>query len=616
MSIQIPLFLLTFLWVLNVLAAPGGNGVIPQERWYDSYSANGKCYIDSGLGKGMGDVVVPTPVGGQTLSQVAARLGPGPGRGANPIYNDVQCGHGPASKARNEAYDQCPGRVDQGAAGCSVIGPKWDLETAYSSTPTSSEAPLSESSGEDCNATGFTLKQARAKYANNCATWDRKDCDRIYLDDKLVWMCASFRIGEGAPTTESGSNNTVLSGESASSDTNAVTQSAQQVVEITGTETAATQEQNSVPNNAQTEARTEVQSTAATVLMEGDCNAVGDDLINARNAYANKCAAERIDCDPTGNGKEYRCASYRMPRGSTATSPVIAAAAPEVTVVELSSTSEETSEETTTPTTESVPAAVQQSSERCSATGSSLQLAKNAYASSCSLKRVDCDPAGNGGYICASYAMGGSGAQSAATSATTSTSTASNAQEVLVLASGGSVSSVRVEAETRSGSGWVNRGGYIEFTGSNAYSSPTHGVLTYQIDIPVAGQWEMRWRAKAAKKTSGRNDLHNDAWAKMNGSRVSGFHDVRSFRKVYSSGSGNWQVAGTVEVGQHNFTKFRQQFDQGRYQFELSGRSNGYAIDYIEFVRVGGGTTTSVATSASTSSSSSSSSSNNKYVDG
>lgn len=50
-------------------------------------------------------------------------VGAGPGSTGRPIYNDVQCGNGPANDAGDEDY--CPGRVDIGKEGCVQIGPTW-----------------------------------------------------------------------------------------------------------------------------------------------------------------------------------------------------------------------------------------------------------------------------------------------------------------------------------------------------------------------------------------------------------------------------------------------------------------------------------------------------------
>ncbi len=99
--------------------APGGNS------WKDSYSVDGKCYCDSTFDHDIGTIEVETPDGTKTVLEVCEAIGPGPGAEGNPIYNDIQCGNGPANDAGDE--DWCPGRVDQGEAGCCTVGPRWDL---------------------------------------------------------------------------------------------------------------------------------------------------------------------------------------------------------------------------------------------------------------------------------------------------------------------------------------------------------------------------------------------------------------------------------------------------------------------------------------------------------
>ena len=64
-------------------------------------------------------------MGRMTVREVCDMLGDGPGVGNNPVYNDVQCGNGPANNAGDE--DDCPGRVDMGRDGCGQIGPKWNF---------------------------------------------------------------------------------------------------------------------------------------------------------------------------------------------------------------------------------------------------------------------------------------------------------------------------------------------------------------------------------------------------------------------------------------------------------------------------------------------------------
>lgn len=93
--------------------------------WVDSYSANGKCYCNSTFDHGIGRKKIQTPAGLKTVKEICDKIGPGPGRGNHPIYNDIQCGNGPDNGMDDEKY--CPGRVDQGKSGCCWIGPKWDL---------------------------------------------------------------------------------------------------------------------------------------------------------------------------------------------------------------------------------------------------------------------------------------------------------------------------------------------------------------------------------------------------------------------------------------------------------------------------------------------------------
>ena len=123
----------------------------PRRAWADSYSANGRCYIASNFDHGIGDVLVNTPAGSRTVRQVAAALGDGPGVGNNPIYNDVQCGNGPANNAGDEDINQCPGRVDLGAEGCSWRGPLWDLSVFAQTSEPVEEATEDEPSEAPSN---------------------------------------------------------------------------------------------------------------------------------------------------------------------------------------------------------------------------------------------------------------------------------------------------------------------------------------------------------------------------------------------------------------------------------------------------------------------------------
>lgn len=103
----------------GVQGQPGGLG------WADSYSVDGRCFCASSFDHNIGGIMVDTPAGPRTVLEVCEAIGPGPGIGDNPIYNDIQCGNGPANDAGDE--DWCPGRVDLGQEGCCTAGPTWDL---------------------------------------------------------------------------------------------------------------------------------------------------------------------------------------------------------------------------------------------------------------------------------------------------------------------------------------------------------------------------------------------------------------------------------------------------------------------------------------------------------
>ena len=103
----------------DILRNPGG------EAWKDSYSVGDRCYCDTTFDHNIGSIRVDTPLGNITVFEACEALGSGPGSNGRPIYNDVQCGNGPANDAGDEDY--CPGRVDIGKEGCPQIGPRWNF---------------------------------------------------------------------------------------------------------------------------------------------------------------------------------------------------------------------------------------------------------------------------------------------------------------------------------------------------------------------------------------------------------------------------------------------------------------------------------------------------------
>lgn len=103
----------------DILRSPRG------EAWKDSYSVGDRCYCDTTFDHDIGSIRVDTPVGRITVRQACDILGDGPGSNGRPIYNEVQCGNGPANDVGNEDY--CPGRVDIGREGCPQIRPEWNF---------------------------------------------------------------------------------------------------------------------------------------------------------------------------------------------------------------------------------------------------------------------------------------------------------------------------------------------------------------------------------------------------------------------------------------------------------------------------------------------------------
>ena len=124
-------WLLPALPILGLATSMTASAIEPRDNWSDSYSAGGQCYCATSFDHAIGPVEVETPAGTRTVREVCEHIGPGPGQDGNPVYNDVQCGHGPANDAGDEDPDVCPGRVDQGSVGCLTRGPTWQLERWY-----------------------------------------------------------------------------------------------------------------------------------------------------------------------------------------------------------------------------------------------------------------------------------------------------------------------------------------------------------------------------------------------------------------------------------------------------------------------------------------------------
>jgi hypothetical protein len=103
----------------------------------DSYSVDDECYCQPGFDDTVGDLMIKIPGAMRRISGIKAThlsvreicniLGPGPGINGRPMYNDIQCGNGPASPSTSETI--CPGRTEFGPEGCKFVGPNWNWYT-------------------------------------------------------------------------------------------------------------------------------------------------------------------------------------------------------------------------------------------------------------------------------------------------------------------------------------------------------------------------------------------------------------------------------------------------------------------------------------------------------
>jgi len=124
--------LFNFVLVSNLFSQlPDGQS--PGRGWKDSYQANGLCWCDSTFDHDLDDITkVSFVINGiaRNIRDICDELQYHPlmrdYSNGDPVYNDIQCGNGPANTAIDEV--QCPGRVDLGSDGCLEIGPTWDIE--------------------------------------------------------------------------------------------------------------------------------------------------------------------------------------------------------------------------------------------------------------------------------------------------------------------------------------------------------------------------------------------------------------------------------------------------------------------------------------------------------
>ncbi len=104
---------------------------VPRDNWKDSFENGGFCWCDNNTNYDHGLNTKSLTINGSdyNIVTVCEELRKHPAYRdyieGDLIYNDIQCGNGPANDAADE--EGCPGRVDMGSAGCNIIGPTFDM---------------------------------------------------------------------------------------------------------------------------------------------------------------------------------------------------------------------------------------------------------------------------------------------------------------------------------------------------------------------------------------------------------------------------------------------------------------------------------------------------------
>ena len=152
-----PSSLLAFASVVSVPIASADSSGKPL-----SYEANGSCYCtDAVTRSGVAGHILPTPIGGQTITQICSRIGSGPGLQIDngkynfSAYSDAQCGHGLSSAQDSGSDENCLGISASGASVCGATGSKWDLAKIFSDqSSVVADGTTTPSAAGDTDATG------------------------------------------------------------------------------------------------------------------------------------------------------------------------------------------------------------------------------------------------------------------------------------------------------------------------------------------------------------------------------------------------------------------------------------------------------------------------------
>lgn len=140
--------------------------------------------------------------------------------------------------------------------------------------------------------------------------------------------------------------------------------------------------------------------------------------------------------------------------------------------------------------------------------------------------------------------------------------------------------------------------GYLHYKGENFYSNPGNSLLNFEIAIEKPGRYRFQWHSKIAIGDS--NTEHNDSWLRFKD--ASDFYGEKDGQRVYPKGTGktpnpngsskdgwlkiyqnnqnNW--TWVTRTSDHDPHEIFVEFDTaGVYSLEISGRSNGHAINRI-----------------------------------
>ncbi|WP_299313291.1 Ig-like domain-containing protein [uncultured Aquimarina sp.] len=179
-----------------------GVRIVPNANsWKDSYQANGFCFCESSFDHGVGNFKIDINGQGRNIKDICDELKKHPSfrniANGDPRYNTIQCGNDPGHEdaitiqgKRIKDEKVCPGRVDQGSAGCQCKGPKFDMNW-LGSRPRFGGGGNGDNTGPN---TSFTTPSNNASFSAPAtieAIVTATDSDgvsnvRLYLNNSLV----------------------------------------------------------------------------------------------------------------------------------------------------------------------------------------------------------------------------------------------------------------------------------------------------------------------------------------------------------------------------------------------------------------------------------------------